>query len=197
MTQEKLEETIGSDVEFIRLLKQEDEQALDKLWESLYLDSQKIARKYNQSVDIGYDAAIRAYERLTSRGIANFGFRSSFRSYCWTIITRELLRLLKKEVFTEQLDLETEVHPADEKPEKTVSPQTILERLQPCLELLKGNKKIIFNLIDIDLHNPGDVAEELSLSRNNVNQIASRARREIRACLEGYGYKTANDVLAF
>ncbi len=196
MTQKKLEEMFGSDEEFIRLLKQEDEQALNNLWEFLFLDSQKIARKYNQPVDIGYDAAIRAYERLISRGIANFGFRSSFRSYYWAIITRELFRLLKKEVFTEHLDLESEIHPAEDKPEKTVSNQTILERLQPCLELLKGNKKIIFHMLDIDLQNPGDVAEELGLSRNNVNQIASRARREIRACLEGYGYKSVNDVMA-
>ena len=196
MNQENLEDKIKLDIDFVRLLKLGDKQALNQLWKSLYRDSQKISRKYNQPVDIGYDAAIRAYENLVSRGIAKFEFRSSFRSYCWTIVTRELIRLLKKEVFTETLDLEIEVHAAEPTPEKKATPDTILDRIQPCLDLLKGNRLLIFNKIDIDLKNPGEVAEELGLSRNNVNQIASRARREIRACLEGYGFKSVSDVMA-
>ncbi|MEM9775563.1 MAG: ECF-type sigma factor, partial [Chloroflexota bacterium] len=73
ITQAK-DETL-SETEYLRLLKQGDEHALDQLWESLYRDCVRIARKYRQPDDMGYDAAVRAYGKLNTSGIKNFGFR--------------------------------------------------------------------------------------------------------------------------
>ena len=193
MKEINLAEAKISDVEFIRLLKQKDEDALDQLWESLFLDSVKIARKYKQLDDTGRDAAVRAYSKLVNKGIESFGFRSSFRSYCWTIISREMFRLMKKEFILEEL--EPERHAAPELEEGNADAQTILKRIQPCIDLLKGNRLKVFTRVDLNRQSPGDVAEALGLSRNNVNKLASRARLDMRQCLEGYGYATVNDVL--
>ena len=144
--------------------------------------------------DMGHDAAVRAYSKLTSAGIKNFQFRSSFRSYCWTIISREMFRLMKKEFVLEEL--EPERYAAPEIEERTADAQTILNRIQSCLDLLKGNRLKVFELIDLGQKSPGDVAEALGLTRNNVNKLASRARLDMRRCLEGQGYLTVNDVIA-
>lgn len=186
---------LANDIEFIRLLKQSDEEALDALWEALFRDSIKIARKYRQSEDMGHDAAVRAYTKLISSGIKNFKFNSAFRSYCWTIITREMFRIMKKEVILEELELNKYASP--EPNEKLADKQTIIHRIQPCIEELKGNRLKVFEMIDLDQQNPGDVAETLGLSRNNVNKIASRVRSQVRQCLERRGYKSALEVLAF
>ncbi|MEM8861945.1 MAG: sigma-70 family RNA polymerase sigma factor [Chloroflexota bacterium] len=184
-----------SETEYLRLLRQGDEQALDQLWESLYRDCVRIARKYRQADDMGYDAAVRAYAKLTSSGIRNFGFRSSFRSYCWTIITREMFRLMKKDKVHDSLDLEMEVHAAPEREGPLASAQTILDRIQPCIDILKGNRLTVFKMIDLKQMSPGDVAEELGLTRNNVNKLASRARFDMRRCLESRGFLTSSEVL--
>lgn len=42
---------------------------------------------------------------------------------------------------------------------------------------------------------PAAAAQELDLTRNNVNQLAARARQDLRKCLQGYGFKTSEDVL--
>ena len=190
----KLNEKTHSEMSYIRLLKQEDVGALDKLWEALFLDSVKIARKYRQTEDMGYDAAVRAYGKLTRSGIKNFSFKSSFRSYCWVIISREMFRLMKKELVLEELELDK--HPSPEPKEKQADAVTIIERIQPCIEQLEGNRLKVFEMIDLDRQNPGDVAETLGLSRNNVNKIASRVRLELRRCLEEHGFTSVLDVLA-
>lgn len=193
ITQAK-DETL-SETEYLRLLKQGDEHALDQLWESLYRDCVRIARKYRQPDDMGYDAAVRAYGKLNTSGIKNFGFRSSFRSYCWTIITREMFRLMKKSKDFESLDLTMEIHAAPEKEAPLAESQTILERIQPCVDLLKGNRLKVFEMVDLRQMSPGDVAEEMGLTRNNVNKLASRARQDLRKCLETRGFLSASEVL--
>ncbi len=188
-------EKTQNEIEFIRLLKQENKEALDKLWEALYLDSVKIARKYRQSEDMGYDAAVKAYGKLTASGIKNFNFKSAFRSYCWVIISREMLRLMKKEVVFEELEVDKYASP--EKREKLADTRTIFERIKPCIEHLKGNRLNVFEMIDLEGQSPKDVAEKLGLSRNNVNKIASRVRLELRRCLEEQGYSSSLEVLSF
>ena len=193
---EKMEEKekFANDLEFVRLLKQNNEEALDHLWEALFRDSSKIARKYNQPEDLGYDAAVRAYSKLISSGIRNFKFNSAFRSYCWTIISREMFRIMKKEVVLEELELNK--HASPEPNEKLADKQTIILRIQPCIEELKGNRLKVFELVDLAQESPGDVANKLGLSRNNVNKIASRVRLQLRQCLQRHGFISARDVLA-
>ena len=184
----------STELDHIRLLKQGDEGALDQLWEALYRDSIKIARKYRQTDDMGHDAAVRAYAKLAASGINNFQFRSSFRSYCWTIITREMFRIMKKDFVYEELEPERYASP--EEGEKSADAQTVISRIQPCIDLLKGNRLKVFEMVDLGQQSPGDVAETLGLSRNNVNKLASRARLDLRRCLEKYGFGSAGDVLA-
>ncbi|MEM7802153.1 MAG: RNA polymerase sigma factor, partial [Chloroflexota bacterium] len=175
-------------------LKQGDEAALNRLWEDLYRDAVYIARRHNKPDDMGYDAAIEAYGALTRRGIQNFSFQAAFRSYCWTILTRELYRLIKKEIPIHDEEVpEIAVH---DNQSPTADAAVIWQRIKACVEALKGNRKVVFEAIDLEGRAPSDVATEIGRSRNNVNQLTSRARRDVRRCLEQMGYKSSQDILS-
>ena len=72
---------INADYEWVRLLKNGNEDALDKLWVMLFTDGVSIARKYQYEEDIGRDAAVSAFNRICSRGLTQFKFKSTFRSF--------------------------------------------------------------------------------------------------------------------
>ena len=75
-------------------------------------------------------------------------------------------------------ELNLDIHSSPEAEEKVADAQTVIERIQPCIDLLKGNRRKVFELVDLENQSPGDVAETLGLTRNNVNKLASRARLE-------------------
>lgn len=188
-----LPSTSHTDQELIRLLKQGDEGALDHLWENLYKDAITIARRSNQVDDMGYDAAVSAYDKLIKRGIYNFGFQASFRRYCWVMLTREIYRLIKKEVPVADAEL-PELPTVD--PQKDAPAEMVWSRIKDCYEGLKTRRQNALRLIDLEGLSPADAADQLGLSRNNVNQLVHRARRDMRACLENLGYQTSAEVLS-
>lgn len=185
-----------TDVDLVYQLKQGDAQSLGQLWECLYRDGIKVVRRFNYSDDLGLDAAVRAYEKLTAQGIDKFQFKSSFRTYCWTIISRELLRLIKKEGNCRQIDLEKVQLKADDVIEGQISPEILLARLQPCIDNLNGNRRAVFVMVDLEQRSPADVAKTLGISRNNVNKIATRARLDMRRCLQGRGFSSCEELLS-
>ena len=81
---------VWTDTEWVRQLKQEDEQALQALWELLYRTSLKLTWRYNCSQQDAEDAAARAYHLVLTRGLAQFRYQSKFSTYCHTIIVREM-----------------------------------------------------------------------------------------------------------
>lgn len=184
---------ITTDHEWVRLLKNEDETALDKLWHMLFRDGVIIARKKRLDEDLGRDAAMAAYHRICTRGLAQFKFKSTFRSFCWTILTRELYRLLRKQPKTIELDTAVIGNEGLQ-----IKPQlnAVWDRLNPCLEQLPPNRRKIFELIDLQGKRPDEVAEMMNMRRNNVNQLALRARRALKKCLQARGFLTSADVLS-
>ena len=187
-------ESVRADHDFVRLLKQKDPTALDQLWENLYRDSVYIARRYDQPEDMGYEAAITTYEKILKTGIYNFKFNASFRRYCWVFLSRDLFRLIRK-----QLPISDQEVPelADyTQNQYTADRETIWQRLRHCVEHLKGNRLRVFAAIDLEGRPPADVAFDLGLTRNNVNQLAMRARRDMRSCLEKLGYNSSLDVMS-
>jgi RNA polymerase sigma factor (sigma-70 family) len=82
--------------------------------------------------------------------------------------------------------------------DETVSqqlPQTIQKQLQPCLDKLPGREWQILKDIYFNHLEPEAVAKRMGIQRNYVNQLAYRARRKLRDCLEALGYHSANDFL--
>jgi RNA polymerase sigma factor (sigma-70 family) len=184
--------TQRSDQEWIRLLQQGDTDATEDLWQMLYRDAVSVARKYRQTDDVGYDAALKAYANLQRSGLRQFRFQSQFRSYCWTILAREVCRHLRHTVETTELSFDP---PAVPDRYKHFDPQRTWERLKPCVERLAPNRRRVFELIDLEGLSPAATAEKMDMKRNNVNQLAARARRDLRNCLENRGFLRSEDVL--
>ncbi|MCO5198605.1 MAG: sigma-70 family RNA polymerase sigma factor [Anaerolineae bacterium] len=184
--------TTVSDQEWVRLLRQGDEDATNDLWFMLYKDAIHLARRYRQSDDCGYDAAVQAFQNLQRRGIYQFNFTSSFRTYCWTILSREVIRQFGDEIDTVELTFDPPDHSS---PLHQIDATQIWARLQPCVKRLSPQRRRVFELVDLQGMRPAAAAQELDLTRNNVNQLAARARQDLRKCLQGYGFKTSEDVL--
>lgn len=184
--------TTISDQEWIRLLRKGNADATNDLWTMLYKDAIHIAHRYRQPDDCGYDAAVQAFQNLQRRGIQQFNFKSSFRSYCWKILSREIIRQFGDDIDTVELTVDP---PDDYKPLRQTDAKQIWLRLQPCVQRLSPQRRQVFEMIDLQGMRPAKVAQELGLTRNNVNQLAARARQDLRKCLHGYGFKTSEDVL--
>jgi RNA polymerase sigma factor (sigma-70 family) len=184
--------TQRSDQEWIRLLQQGDDKATEDLWQMLYRDALRVARKYRQPDDVGYDAALKAYANLQRSGLWQFRFQSQFRSYCWTILAREVSRHLRRTLDTTELSFDP---PAAPDRYQHFNSQRTWERLRPCVERLAPNRRRVFELIDLEGTSPADTAEIMGMKRNNVNQLAARARRDLRNCLEQRGFLRSEDVL--
>jgi RNA polymerase sigma factor (sigma-70 family) len=185
--------TTVSDQDWIRLIRQQDEKALNDLWEMLYDVAVRVARKYNQPDDAGYDAAVQTYRRLLRNGLSQFQFRSSLRSYCWTILSRELCRKLTNEVATVELTVEPMVESTPYRPSDLTR---IMARIQPCIDRLTPQRRRVFELVDLHGMTPAAAAVEIGIERNNVNQLAARARRDLRTCLQQRGFENSEELLS-
>lgn len=190
-----------SDEGWVRGLKQGDEQAQYKLWE--WLISLAESNKYQTSEyekEVARDAAVAAYERVTTRGVYQYEFATQFRWYCARIFVNEVNRAFaKRRVKMQSLDDHQE-EIADERQETAVRPKAavsqVRQRLQVCLEKLPRREKSILELLYDEAMVPQSVADLLNISRRNINVIAHRARKKLRDCLRSHGYLTAEDMLS-
>lgn len=190
--------TDRTDQEWIRQLKQEDPEAIEDLWMLLYTLAAKLSgqRCWDDAMTqeaLAQEAALQAYQRITKRGIYQFRFESSFRSFCWRIIGNEIWRLLKKQA-QPYAELDEEAIPQSCTHTLT-NPDAIWEKLRPCLDHLSAREREVIDLLYGQEHPPEKVAESLAISRNYVNVLAHRARQQMRDCLQAHGYQTADDLL--
>lgn len=186
-----------SDTEWVRLIKQQEPQVLQDLWERLFTWGWHLARRYGASEeikDVGRDAAVAAFTRICQHGVTQFSFRCPFEGYCRRILVNELNRRLQKlqPVSAPLPDDDDAQSPVVAFSEPTVDPA---DRLYPCLEQLKTEERLIIQRFYLQGLRPELISEELNKSRNNINQIAYRARTKLRTCLELQGYHSMEDVL--
>ena len=188
------------DREWVRLLKQDDPQAIQDLWELLFTYAVSLEGRYrtlDNVADLAREAAVGAYERIRTRGIHQFRFECPFRGYCKVVLARQLIDLVKQQAkrqpplaeldIAEMIPAQAGCPPAD--------PAKIHTRLKPCLDRLSPREYDVISLLYFREHSPQAVAEQLGVLRNNVNVIAWRARRKLLRCLKGLGYHTAADVV--
>lgn len=181
-----------SDAEWIRALKQSDPSALDDLWTSLHRAAAYLAPRYGRDEVAAEKAVVNAYERILQRGVYQYRFTSSFRWYCRTILAHEVLR---------QLDAREIPLPNEDLPlppvlpsELTLSTLTFWETVQPCFALLTRRQTTVIEMRYVSDLRPQTVAERLGITRNNVNKVAYDARRKLKRCLEGLGYRRVADL---
>lgn len=190
-----------SDPEWIRRLKQNDPQALQDLWEMVYIDAINASRTRGQNENVADIAASAAYMRIWQRGIHQFNFKGRFPHYCRTIVVREVLRHLKKRPPSET-NIDDVVHKIvaqDNLEANVISAEIsteIQEILTKCLEALSQRLRDIIDKLYFEGASPAKVAEELKLSRTNVNVLAYRARQNLKSCMEMNGHETTEDVFA-
>ncbi len=186
-----------TDPEWIRQIKQNDPQALHDLWDLLFSWGWNLVRHSGQSEeikDIGRDAAVAAFTRICRNGVNQFSFRCPFEGYCRRILVNEVNRRLQK-LSPEPSPLPEEDErqiPAAESFERQVDPA---DRLRPCMEQLKDEERLIIQRFYLQSERPEVIAEALKKSRNNINQIAHRARTHLRHCLEQHGFYSSQDVI--
>ena len=188
-----------SDQDWIRLLKQGNEQACEQfeqackqLWEYLLSCAQIICRKWRVDEEIGADAAAATYEKIMLKGIYQFAFRSKFKTYCGQIVTHEIYRELEKGKRTV---------PIDEIPEDIFRPGSISSRsneqsisgmdvLKLCVEHLPAREKMVILKYYRDEHSPNEIASDMSITQNYVNVLNHRARKKLLKCLIEHGYSS-------
>ena len=188
-----------TDQEWIRLLKQNDQRAVDCLWQSVFRFGIASARYYRVDKDIGREAAVAAYMRIQKRGIYQYHFGCPFVSYCRLIVTNEVRRELEKrnrvpkEV---ELDEIVERSVGESDPPPRAKHVMVRKRLQLCLDRLSSRKRKVIDLLYFKRQEPEEVAQQLGLSSNYANVLAYRARNDLRKCLEEQGFGTYEDVLS-
>jgi RNA polymerase sigma factor (sigma-70 family) len=183
--------TAYEDQEWIRLLKQGDEQALDHLFKALCEISVKICKSRDLDEQVAYEAAAQAYDRLIPKGIHSFVFRSKFSTFYYTIVSRELYRIMRR--LKKYVDLPDD----DQKLLQNIEARAgqILEILKICLDKLKERERTCLLKYYVLGDDPEDIAAELGISRTYVNVINHKARSLLKQCMELRGYASTNDVL--
>ncbi|MCP5094059.1 MAG: sigma-70 family RNA polymerase sigma factor [Chloroflexi bacterium] len=185
-----------TDQEWVRQLKQNDQSAIADLWEMVFQFAWRAARSRQQPEDMGRDAALAAYNRIRQRGIYQYQFSCPFPGYCRVIVVRELFRVLGKlDTHTVQISEITEETVGNSDSLPLANHAIIKQRLQPCLDHLKKNARQVIELLYFAGLDPASAADKLGINRNYVNQLAHRARNQLKHCLETRGYLTTSDVL--
>jgi RNA polymerase sigma factor (sigma-70 family) len=183
-----------TDQEWIRRLKQDDPEARRALWKMLFTYAHNLARRRRLDDDIARDAATAAYERIRKRGVYQFRFECPFRGYCQRIVSNEMNRLLGRRP-PPTVELNEEIVGEQDVPPPPANPKKVWALLQPCMDRLRSRERQVIELLYREGQSPGVVAERLGISRNNVNQIAYRARQKLLRCLKERGYHSSTDVL--
>jgi RNA polymerase sigma factor (sigma-70 family) len=181
---------------WVRELKQEDQKAITDLWEKLFLWGLTLTRKYNQTEDIGRDSAVAAYWRIMERGIYQYKFQGPFLGFCRRVLVNEVNRRMKEEPYVADIDDLAVQHPSTKITDPVADANTILARLQPCLDELKEREREIITLLYMQDLTPETVAETLGISRQNTNVIAFRSRKKLQDCLRSQGYTDSLEVLS-
>lgn len=185
-----------NDQDWVRALKQADEQALQEIWEKLFTWSATLAIRYGQDEDSGRDAAVHAYRRIM-RHVDKFAFRGSFLGWCRQITVNEVKRRLPATPrFEQPLDDTIAEQLGALDPEPQLDEATLRTRLQPCLDQLSLVERQVIELFYFQGLTPQAIADQLGKLRNYVNQLAFRARASLRNCLESRGYHATPDVFS-
>ncbi len=185
-----------TDVAWILGLKSRDLETRTDLWELLFTYADSLAWRYDP--DLVRDAALAAYQRILTRGAAQFQFRSSFKSYCKVIVANEIKRRYSPASHPGETAYNEENVTGKTEEEMVNSPSTtkaISDVLHPCLPRLTEQEHEVIEWLYLLEHTPQQVADQLQLTRNYVNVIAYRARKKLLDCLRERGFATADDCM--
>lgn len=196
--------TERTDPEWVRGAKSSVPQVLDDLWVNVFSWSAALAKRYQQDEHCAQDVAEDAYGRIR-RNLDSYAFRCPFLGWCRTIVVNEMKRWLDKNGRAEKRNVDIDLTESESvsavrimlpEPAARVSDAGLRNRLQPCLDDLKGQEREVIELRYLQELMPQEVAERLGLQRNHVNVLAHRARQSLLDCLQRQGFASIEDVLS-
>lgn len=158
---------------------------------SVFTLAYRILGDAEAAADAAQGALIAAYRRLSS-------FRGgSFRGWLLRITANQCydeLRRRKRQPATSVADLpdaenndDSQLRDPADTPEETVERRELERALQACIQALGSEQRLILILSDVEGLDYQTIAETLSLALGTVKSRLSRARANVRDCLQAVG----------
>lgn len=187
-----------TDEEWIRLLAERDPTVMADLWCKLVEWGVTSARKRNQPDDLGKDAAVQTFMRITKH-IGRFAGSGLLYGWCRKITVNEVLRLIEKNqksIQTVDDALDSLPHLGTTDPMPQLESDAVQERLRSCLNGLQKQERLVVESFYLQEKSPAIIADDLEIERNYVHQLAHQARKKLKRCLERLGFHSVEDVLS-
>ena len=151
----------------------------------------RIIGEHDAAADATQDAFIRAYKNLGR-------FRGgNFRAWLLRIVTNlcydELRRRKRRPsasldaLYTEDVSPDDAFHSESENPESYAQRMELRRAIEECLRLLSDDYRVVAVLADVQGLGYGEIAESANIALGTVKSRLSRARAQLRACLQGSG----------
>ena len=187
-----------TDQEWVWDLKQKKPEVIACLWEKLVTWGATLAWRYRQDEDLARDVAILVYTQICERGVYQYRFQGPFPGYCRRIYVNQFLEEVRRRakaasiVDGRDLDLVQEVLGV----EADFNLGEMPAPLELCLKALSAFERLVVQLLYVYELSPQEAADRLQRRRGYINVTAHRARRSLLLCLQGKGFKSADELLA-
>jgi RNA polymerase sigma factor (sigma-70 family) len=156
----------------------------------VYTVAYRIMGDGERSADAAQDAFITAYRRLeTYRG-------GNFRSWLLRITTNtcyDTLRYHRRRPATALDDLTSEdfddgppIPDPVATPEEVAQASELSDAIQQCISGLKDDQRIVLVMNDVEGYSYQEIAETVGVQLGTVKSRLSRARANLRRCLQGF-----------
>ncbi len=119
-----------------------------------------------------------------------------FLNWCKPIITNLIASDLRRSFWRKRgNEQEDQPDPAQKDPENLAQQNYLQQLISDCFESLAERQRITFGMFIVEDLSAIEIAKNLGLTENAVNQLVYRARRAMRICLELKGFKNGSFAL--
>jgi RNA polymerase sigma-70 factor (ECF subfamily) len=157
----------------------------------VYNVAYRIMGEGDSAADATQEAFIRAYKNLSR-------FRGgNFRAWLLRIVTNlcydELRRRKRRPassldaLYTEDASPDDALHSESENPESYAQRMELRQAIEECLRQLSDDYRVVAVLSDVQGLGYGEIAESADIALGTVKSRLSRARAQLRECLQGSG----------
>lgn len=174
---------IGLELKFlIEGCKKNNREAQSKLYDLLATKLFSVCLRYSRNREEAKDLLQESYIKIF-QNIANFNGEGSFEGWCKRIATNTSLSYLKSSFFVHQMGMQ-EVEKYEDVKEAHISNNLEMNELINMLNMLSFQKKVIFNLYEIEGYSHSEIAEMLNITDGASRGQLAKAKHELRNIYE-------------
>ena len=183
------------DAELVSALKNNDHDALKRLYDRFYLELYYFALKYLKNKALAEDAVQDVFIIIWDER-NRLDASKSIRAFIFTILKNQVLNIIrkyKKEILTafdNQSSVPTHFHEESSDQKNELKKTDIIMR---AVERLPERQKEIFYKKVLDENKNNQVASDLSISENTVKVHYQRSLKTIKAYLQNYLNRRADE----